>query len=175
VGSARHLFPLYETHASKEREIENASSSSAALMFQFSAACSYACMCYPVTSLSHKVGFHGGFPVLGNAATHACHAWLERCEGQRLRSPIVAELCHHWLLLGRPRSMFTSRGNVHRCAPIADELWGRELESSRRSLGISRRERHRRRTVLIVSKRNRERMDICYSRSMMFSSATPIW
>lgn len=68
-----------------------------------------------------------------------------------------------------------SRADAHRCPPIAEELWGREVESSRRSLGTSRRERHRRRTVLIVSEWKQERVDNDYSRSMMFSSATPIW
>jgi hypothetical protein len=34
---------------------------------------SYACMCYTVTSLSHR---RGGSLVLGSAATHTRHVWL---------------------------------------------------------------------------------------------------
>ena len=43
---------------------------------------SYACMCYTVTSLSHK---RGRSLVLGNAATHTRHFWLGQVCGSGAR------------------------------------------------------------------------------------------
>jgi len=79
---------------------------------------------------------------------------LGRCAIQCLGYSLPAELCYRWLFLGLPRSHSKSWPDVHRCPPIAEELSGREVVSSCRSLGTSRRERHRRSTIWIVSKRN---------------------
>ena len=85
---------------------------------------------------------------------------LGRCAVRHLWSSLPAKLCHRWLLLGPPRDHSTSRADVHRCPPIAEELWGREVASSFRSLGTSRRERHRRSTVSIISKRVQKRVKL---------------